>query len=127
MKDICILIVDDQAPIRQIIASILRRAGYSDIHQAENGKIAVRMLQELEVDLLVLDWDMPVMNGMEVLQWLEGKELDKELMKLMLTARAEQDNVVEAVAYGANNYIVKPFSPDTLLKKINELMKAFDK
>lgn len=127
MKDICILIVDDQVSIRQIIASILRRSGYTDLLQAENGKIAIRKMEEQKVDLLILDWDMPVMNGLDVLKWLEGNEKYADLIKLMLTARAEKDNVIEAVAYGANNYIVKPFSPAILLKKVEELVKIFER
>jgi len=124
-KDICILIVDDQASIRQIISSILRRAGYLNLLQAENGKIATRTMLEQQVDLLILDWDMPVMNGLDVLKWLEGKVQNANLIKLMLTARAGKDNVLEAVEFGADNYIVKPFSPDTLLRKVESLLKEF--
>jgi len=124
-KDICILIVDDQASIRQIISSILRRAGYLNLLQAENGKIATRTMLEQQVDLLILDWDMPVMNGLDVLKWLEGKVQNANLIKLMLTARAGKDNVIEAVEFGADNYIVKPFSPDTLLRKVESLLKEF--
>jgi two-component system chemotaxis response regulator CheY len=125
MKDICILIVDDQVSIRQMIASILRRDGYTNLNQAENGKRAIRAMQEQQVDLIILDWDMPVMTGLEVLQWLKGKEQDANLLKLMLTARAAKENIVEAVKFGADNYIVKPFSPNTLLSKVAELVKDF--
>ena len=123
MKDICILIVDDQVSIRQMIASILRRDGYTNLLQAENGKRAIGMMKEQQVDLLILDWDMPVMTGVEVLKWLEGKVQNANLLKLMLTARAAKDNVLEAIEAGANNYIVKPFSPNTLLSKVEELLK----
>jgi len=125
MKDICILIVDDQVSIRQMIASILRRDGYTNLLQAENGKRAIRVIEEQQVDLLILDWDMPVMTGLEVLKWLDGKMQNSNLLKLMLTARSARDNVLEAVEFGADNYIVKPFSPDTLLSKVEELLKDF--
>jgi len=124
-KDICILIVDDQVSIRQMIASILRRDGYSNLQQAENGKRAIRVIQEQQVDMLILDWDMPVMNGLDVLKWLEGKVQNANLVKLMLTARAAKENVLEAIEFGADNYIVKPFSPDTLLNKVEQLVDDF--
>lgn len=77
------------------------------------------------MDLIILDWDMPVMTGLDVLKWLEEEGQNENMMKLMLTARAGKDNVLEAVDLGANNYIVKPFSPDTLLSKVEQMVKEF--
>ncbi len=125
MKDIFILIVDDQVSIRQMITGILRREGYTNLHHAENGKLATQVLQKEKVNLIILDWDMPVMTGVEVLEWIEGNEQNVDMIKLMLTARATKENVLEAMGFGANNYIVKPFSPNTLLNKIEILLKDF--
>ena len=125
MKDIFILIVDDQVSIRQMITAILRREGYTNLHQVENGKLATQVLEKEKVDLIILDWDMPVMTGVEVLEWVEDNEQNADLIKLMLTARASKDNVLEAVGLGADNYIVKPFSPKTLLDKIEILLKSY--
>lgn len=116
-----ILIVDDSQGVRQIIADILRAAGITMPLYAENGKVAWRKIQEEKPDLVILDWDMPVMNGYELLQTIRGHKAYVDLPVLMLTAHNEKDDIVLAVQAGATNYIVKPFTPDTLYRKLEDI------
>lgn len=121
-KNMRILLVDDQQSIRQMIADILRAVRMRNVTFAENGKIAwSKMLQE-HMDLVILDWDMPVMTGIELLQKIREFEDLQKLPVLMLTAHNQKQDVLDAVKAGATNYIVKPFAPNTLYKKLEEIL-----
>lgn len=116
------LVVDDNQGIRQMIADILRAAGFRNVSYAENGKIAWKKIRQESMDLVILDWDMPVMNGLELLRMIRGFDDLKDLPVLMLTAHSEKQDVITAVTSGATNYIVKPFAPDTLYGKLREIL-----
>jgi two-component system chemotaxis response regulator CheY len=123
-KEMKILVVDDNQGIRKMISDILRAAGFKNTGYAENGKIAWRKINDEPVDLVLLDWDMPVMNGYELLKEIRAQEKFKEMPVLMLTAHAEKKDVLQAIEAGATNYIVKPFAPNTLYRKLKEMLGA---
>lgn len=118
------LIVDDHRAIRRTVADILRAFGFSMFDYAEDGQKAWKMINQSKYDFVILDWNMPNMTGIEVLRKIRASEKYSELPVLMLTAEARQEDVIEAVQAGASNYVVKPFTPDTLIKKIQEILAA---
>ncbi len=112
------LIVDDSNSIRMLTRSILLDAGFKYVAQAKNGKEAYSIVKSTGIDFIICDWDMPVMNGLELFKLIhEDPELDK-ITFIMLTSSSESDKVKEAIASGITNYILKPFNADTLLKNI---------
>jgi two-component system chemotaxis response regulator CheY len=126
-KNIRILIVDDFATMRKVVRNLLKQVGYEDIVEAEDGVMALKALKSQKIDVIVSDWNMPNMTGLELLKAVRA---DAELAKtpfLMVTAEALQDNVVAAVKAGVNNYIVKPFTAEVLNEKIKKIMESIDK
>jgi len=122
-KNIKILFVDDFATMRKVVRNLLKQAGYDDIVEAEDGVMALKALKSQKIDIIVSDWTMPNMSGLELLKAVRA---DTDLAKtpfLMVTVEALQDNVVAAVKAGVNNYIVKPFTAEVLNEKITEIMK----
>lgn len=122
-KDMRILIVDDHAPMRKLVASILRRFGFTNLHYAENGAAAWDRLNKYDIDFVMLDWDMPVMSGIELLARIRRDEIMEDLPVLMVTAEAQQENVIRAIQLKVTNYIVKPYTPDKLFEKIREIFE----
>ncbi len=117
------LVVDDFATMRKVIRNLLKQIGYEDIVEAEDGVSALRTLKANKVDFIVSDWNMPNMSGLELLKAVRA---DGDLCKtpfLMVTAEALKENVVEAVKAGVSNYIVKPFTAETLNEKIEKIME----
>ena len=126
-KNIKVLIVDDFATMRKVIRNLLKQVGYEDIVEAEDGVMALKALKSQKIDVIVSDWNMPNMTGLELLKAVRA---DPELAKtpfLMVTAEALQDNVVAAVKAGVNNYIVKPFTAEVLNEKIKKIMDGINK
>lgn len=121
-----VLIVDDYQSMRRTIADILRHLGFRNLFYAEDGKQALRRLDETPIGLMVLDWDMPIMTGIEVLRQMRGSETYKELPVIMVTAVASREKVMEAIDSGVTNYIVKPFTPQTMEKKIRQVFAKPD-
>lgn len=116
-----ILVVDDFSTMRRIIKNILKQIGFTNIDEAENGQIALSKIGEGNYDLVVSDWNMPEMTGIELLKMVRANETTKDLPFLMVTAEAKKENVVEAVKAGVNNYIVKPFTAEVLQEKISKI------
>ena len=126
-KNIKVLIVDDFATMRKVIRNLLKQVGYEDIVEAEDGVMALKALKSQKIDVIVSDWNMPNMTGLELLKAVRA---DPDLAKtpfLMVTAEALQDNVVAAVKAGVNNYIVKPFTAEVLNEKIKKIMDGINK
>jgi two-component system, chemotaxis family, chemotaxis protein CheY len=122
-KTIKILVVDDFATMRKVVRNLLKQIGYENIIEAEDGVAALKILKSQKVDFIVSDWNMPNMTGLELLKAVRA---DGELSAtpfLMVTAEALQDNVVAAVRAGVSNYIVKPFTAETLNGKIQKIME----
>jgi len=122
-KEIKILLVDDQPLIRKIVRDILAQLGYMNIEEAENGQDALEKLKAKKFDLIFLDWNMPVMQGIDVLRELRKMPAYKDTPVIMLTAEAEKEKVITAIQEGVTNYIVKPFKPATLKEKLAESWK----
>ncbi|WP_123289691.1 response regulator [Desulfosoma caldarium] len=117
-----VLVVDDFATMRRIVKNILRELDFKDIVEAENGAAAVKILESQEIDLIVSDWNMPKMNGLELLKWVRANEKTKDLPFLMVTAEAQKENVVEAVKAKVSNYIVKPFTAAVMAEKLAKIL-----
>ncbi len=122
-KSIKILVVDDFATMRKVIRNLLKQSGYENIVEAEDGVNALKILKSQKIDFIVSDWNMPNMSGLELLKAVRADEDLKILPFLMVTAEALQENVVAAVKAGVSNYIVKPFTSETLDEKIKKIME----
>jgi two-component system chemotaxis response regulator CheY len=122
-KDIKILVVDDFATMRKVIRNLLKQVEYENIVEAEDGVIALRILKSQKIDFVVSDWNMPNMTGLELLKAVRSDEDLKSMPFLMVTAEALQDNVIAAVKAGVSNYIVKPFTAETLNDKIIKILE----
>jgi len=117
-----ILVVDDSRTMRKIIRSALEGMGYSasSVIEASDGVEAMAKLREhrFRVDMVMADWNMPNMDGLALLEQLQGVEELSHIPVIMVTGEAQRDRVVEAIRAGARNYIVKPFTPETLRQKV---------
>src|SRR3972149_1441352 len=108
-----ILTVEDSATMRRIIRNTLKRVGYEDVIEAENGQMALAKLATDKIDFIITDWSMPEMNGLDFIVEVRKNEHTRELPILMVTTAAERDALMTALKAGVNNYIVKPFDADT--------------
>ncbi|MBN2396966.1 MAG: response regulator [Deltaproteobacteria bacterium] len=122
-KNMRILVVDDFATMRKVIKNLLKQAGYNNIVEAEDGAEALKVLKSMKVDFVISDWNMPNMNGLEFLKAVRADAELSGLSFLMVTAEALQENVVLAVKAGVSDYIVKPFTAETLNDKIEKILK----
>ncbi|GAB4352356.1 MAG: chemotaxis response regulator CheY [Methylohalobius crimeensis] len=122
-KNMKILVVDDFATMRRIIKNLLRELGFSHIAEAEEGQAALTKLQAGEFDLLVTDWNMPGMAGIDLLKAVRADEKLAELPVLMVTAEARRDQIVLAAQAGVNGYIIKPFTAATLEEKLEKMFE----
>lgn len=120
--DLAVLVVDDQQPMRKTIAYILRQAGIKNIAFAEDGEQAWIAINQGLVDVMLLDWNMPRMSGLELLTRVRRSETFARLPVVMITAEANEEHVMAAINAGVTNYIVKPFAPKTLLHKLHEAL-----
>lgn len=116
-----ILVVDDFSTMRRIVRTLLKQLGYTNTEEAEDGNQALTKLRASKFDLVVSDWNMPNMTGLELLQAVRANATLKDLKFLMITAEALQENVVAAVQAGVTNYIVKPFTAETLKEKLDKI------
>ena len=119
-----ILVVDDFSTMRRIIKNILRQLGFNNIEEADDGTTGWEVLNKGGIDFIISDWNMPQMTGIELLRKVRASEEFGDMPFLMVTAEAQQENVIEAVQAKVSNYIVKPFTAETLKQKID---KIFDK
>ena len=118
-----VLVVDDFATMRRIIKNVLRQIGFTDITEADDGKTAIRQLEAEKYDLVLSDWNMPGMSGLELLNEIRSNPELKNLPFVMITAEAKKENIIEAVKAGVTSYVVKPFTAETVGEK---LKKIFD-
>ncbi len=122
MSDLFILIVDDSPTMRRIIKNTLERLGHRESVEASNGKEALQQLEEHPINFIITDWNMPEMNGLEFVTELRTTPEYAKIPVLMITTRGMKDDVLQAVQAGVNNYVVKPFTPETLEQKMNKLL-----
>ncbi len=118
-----VMIVDDFATMRRIVKNILTQLGFKNFVEADDGSVAWEMLQKNPADFIVSDWNMPKMTGIELLKKVRADENLKDIPFLMVTAEAQKENIVEAVKARVSNYIVKPFTPETLGEKIEKIFE----
>lgn len=116
-----VLVVDDMSTMRRIVKNVLRQIGFSDIMEAENGQDALTKLRAGGFGLVVSDWNMPVMQGIELLRAVRADAELKTLPFLMVTAEAQKENLIEAVQAGVSNYVVKPFTAEVLQGKLEKI------
>jgi two-component system chemotaxis response regulator CheY len=116
------LVVDDSSTMRRIIINTLNRLGHRDVVEASNGREGIERIVDQAVDIVITDWNMPEMNGIEFVRSLRATEGTKALPVLMVTTNAAKDDIVEALRAGVTNYVVKPFTPDTIREKIDAVL-----
>ena len=121
-----ILIVDDFSTMRRIIKNLLRDLGYNNTSEADDGTTALPMLQTGQYDFLVTDWNMPGMQGIDLLKAVRADASISSLPVLMVTAESKREQIVEAAQAGVNGYIVKPFTAQTLKEKIDKIWERID-
>ena len=118
-----VLVVDDFATMRRILKNILKQIGFSNINEVENGKEALKELKSGDYDLVLCDWNMPEMTGIELLSQVRAEEQLKDLPFVMVTAEAQKDNIIDAVKAGVTSYVVKPFTAETIDAKLRKVFK----
>lgn len=116
-----VLIVDDFATMRRIVRNILKQIGFKNIVEADDGKSALKELKKRKVDLILCDWNMPEMPGIDLLKAVRADDELKDIHFVMVTAEAQKDNIVEAVKAGVSNYVVKPFTAETISEKLSKI------
>lgn len=118
-----ILIVDDFSTMRRIIKNLLRDLGFNNTHEADDGNTAWPMLKSGNFDFLVTDWNMPGMQGIDLLRAVRADPGLASLPVLLVTAEARRDQIVLAAEAGVNGYIVKPFTAQTLKEKLDKIFE----
>ncbi len=114
------LVVDDSAVMRKVLIGALSRANITDVDQAADGAEAVQKVQEADYDIILMDWNMPNMLGIDALKAIRA--MGKTMPIIMVTTEAEKSRVLEALKAGATNYVIKPFEPNTIVGKIQEVL-----
>jgi two-component system, chemotaxis family, chemotaxis protein CheY len=119
-----VLVVDDFATMRRIVRSSLKSLGFKNVIEAEDGKVALKELEKDKIGLIISDWNMPNMTGIEFLRAVRSDDRFKDTPFIMVTAEGQKQNIVEAVNAGVSNYIIKPFSPETLGDKLKKVFSS---
>lgn len=125
-QDMRILLVDDQLSMRNLIRYSLQQLGIRNVSEARNGQEALEALSVNRYDLIISDWNMDVVDGLQLLKTLRANPLTMRTPFIMSTANKDRAKVAEAVQAGVNNYIVKPFNVETLRKKIEQVVGALE-
>jgi two-component system, chemotaxis family, chemotaxis protein CheY len=125
-KNMKILVVDDFSTMRRIIKNLLRDLGFTNTSEADDGNTALPMLQSGNFDFLVTDWNMPGMQGIDLLKAVRADDKLKTMPVLMVTAESKREQIIEAAQAGVNGYIVKPFTAATLNEKLQKIFERID-
>ncbi len=126
-KEMKFLVVDDFSTMRRIIRNLLKELGYNNVDEAEDGSMALAKLNRETFDFIVSDWNMPVMDGLELLKAVRADPKLKHIPMLMVTAEAKKENIIAAAQAGASSYVVKPFTAATLDEKISKILEKLNK
>ncbi len=122
-----IITVDDSSTMRRIIKNTLKRIGYGDeVLEAADGKEALEILANTDVDLIITDWNMPVMDGLTFVKHIRANKKFDDVPIIMVTTEAAKEDIITALKAGVNNYIVKPFTPEVLKDKIDTVLGKKD-
>lgn len=122
MAAVKILVVDDSPTMRRIIINILRRLGYVDVTEAADGLDAIARMKQDAFDLVITEWNMPGMDGVTLAGVIRQSPMFHHIPIVMVSARSVREDIVTAVRAGVNSYVVKPFSPETLKDKIEQIL-----
>lgn len=122
-KGMKILVVDDFATMRRIIRNLLRDLGFNNSEEADDGVTALPMVKTGRYDFLITDWNMPLMEGIDLVRSIRANAELRDLPILMVTAEARREQIVAAAEAGVNGYIVKPFTAQTLEQKIAKIFE----
>jgi two-component system chemotaxis response regulator CheY len=117
-----IITIDKSATMRRIIKNSLAAIGYTDVIEAANGQAGLHKIESEAVACVITDWSMPGITGLELIRALRANPKFQALPILMVTALGQKEEIVQAIAAGANGYIVKPFEPDTLQTKLQQVL-----
>ncbi|MFT5923192.1 MAG: two-component system chemotaxis response regulator CheY [Paraglaciecola sp.] len=118
-----ILVVDDFSTMRRIIKNLLKDLGFANIQEADDGNTALPMLQQGDFDFVVTDWNMPGMQGIDLLRAIRADANLKHIPVLMVTAEAKKEQIVAAAQAGVNGYVIKPFTAATLKEKLAKIFE----
>lgn len=118
-----VLVVDDMDAIRNLVSSTLKELGVRTILQAPNGSVAWSHIQGAPVDMIVCDWDMPQVSGLELLELVRKSEKHNHIPFLMLTGSTEKSKVMDAVVAGVSDFLSKPFAPKDLEYRVIKLLR----
>ena len=121
------LVVDDFSTMRRIVRNLLKELGYSNVDEAEDGQMALSKLRSEPFDFVISDWNMPVMDGLTMLQNIRSDPALSKMPVLMVTAEAKKENIIAAAQAGANGYVVKPFTAATLDEKLAKIFEKLEK
>ena len=119
------LVVDDFSTMRRIVRNLLKELGFTNVDEAEDGAIALQKLQGGGFEFVVTDWNMPNMDGLQLLQAIRSSPALSHLPVLMITAEAKKENIIAAAQAGASGYIVKPFTAGTLSEKLGKIFEKY--
>ena len=122
-KNMKILVVDDFSTMRRIIKNLLKDLGFTNIQEADDGNTALPMLVQGDFDFVVTDWNMPGMQGIDLLRAIRANDNLKHLPVLMVTAEAKKEQIVAAAQAGVNGYVIKPFTAATLKEKLEKIFE----
>jgi two-component system chemotaxis response regulator CheY len=122
-KNLKFLVVDDFSTMRRIVRNLLKELGYANVEEAEDGAQGLHMLKSAKFDFVVSDWNMPNMDGLQMLQAIRADPTLSSLPVLMVTAEAKKENIIAAAQAGANGYVVKPFTAATLDEKLGKIFE----
>ena len=122
-KNMKILVVDDFSTMRRIIKNLLRDLGFANIQEADDGNTALPMLKQGNFDFVVTDWNMPGMQGIDLLRAIRADASLKHIPVLMVTAEAKKEQIVAAAQAGVNGYVIKPFTAATLKEKLAKIFE----
>lgn len=118
-----VLVVDDHEPMRKILKNILRSVGYHDIVEAQDGQDALNKLKTQKYDVILLDINMPGLSGYDVLKSMKDDQTMKDIPVIMVTGESSKEKILELLKLGISGYLVKPFTPDSLKRKLSEILQ----
>jgi two-component system chemotaxis response regulator CheY len=121
------LVVDDFSTMRRIVRNLLKELGYTNVDEAEDGAIGLAKLRSEKFDFVISDWNMPNMDGLEMLKNIRADATLARLPVLMVTAEAKKENIIAAAQAGASGYVVKPFTAATLDEKLAKIFEKLEK
>lgn len=122
-KKMKVLIVDDFATMRRVIKNLMKSLGFENFEEAEDGVKALKILKTTKIDLVITDWNMPNMTGLELLKEIRKESRLAHIPVLMVTAEQKREQIITAAKEGVNGYIVKPFTGETLSDKLNKIFE----